>query len=185
MGRPTKAIELHALQGTRAEIQLTGDSCVPAGRPKMHGDLTPAARSVFKRLCKLLQERRALTAGDSELLRLYSIAFDRHRRAMEHVQLEGEITTYISLDKDGVQVPRVKTNLWLKVAQDSERFMHQTLKDLGLTSLNRDKVKPTQKSLLETAADQPGTAAYFLKHGTFNDDGQAGITAPLSGSHSE
>ncbi|SRR6266478_7068006 len=164
MGRPAKTLQMHALQGTRAEAQLPGDSRVPAGRPKIHGDLTPAARSVFKRLCKLLEQRHALTSADSELLRIYAILFDRHRRAMEHVQAEGEIKIYISLDKDGVQVPREKANLWLKVAETAEKNLVVILDRLGLSPVNRDKVKPVQKSENEIVDNSPGTVGYFLTH---------------------
>jgi P27 family predicted phage terminase small subunit len=171
MGRPAKALEEHALAGTKSvAANAVRDSHVPAGRPKFPTDLTPETKPIFKRMCKLLEQRRALTAGDADVLRAYAIVYDRHRRAMEHVRAEGEICTYFSLDKDGVQVPRVKPNLWLKVAQESERQMVAYLDRLGLTSLNRDKVKPTRATPEETAADTPGTVMYLLKHGRGDEE---------------
>jgi phage terminase small subunit len=58
-------------------------------------------RSMFKQMCELLSERRALSRGDKDLIRLYCVCFDRHRRNLELLKAEGEIVTYTRLDSNG------------------------------------------------------------------------------------
>jgi P27 family predicted phage terminase small subunit len=162
MPMPRKTIPEHELAGTRAEYALP-DADVVAGRPKYPRNLSPDAKRVFKRLCRLLEKRRNLTEGDSELLRLYALAYDRHARAIEKLAVEGEVRTYSRLDKHNEQVTFEEQNLWLKITQDSEKFMRGCLADLGLNPLNRNKVKQTEKPaapdpdahLLSREAPQP------------------------------
>jgi len=133
--------ELHKLRGTRPTRAADNGEDIPAARPEYPKRISPEAKRVFKRLCGLLESRRALTAGDGELLRLYSVQFSRHGKAMAKIEEEGEIKIYFRLNNHGESVPQEKPNLWLKVAQDSEKQMHAILRDLGLTPNARAKVK--------------------------------------------
>jgi P27 family predicted phage terminase small subunit len=141
--RAKSANELWLNGSNRSRAKVKDASPVPAGRPKFSADLSRAARIVFKRLCKLLEERRSLTAGDSELLRIYSFLFDRHRRAMEKVLSEGEIVSYTRLDSNGQPHDVEKENLNLKVAERCEVRMVSILDRLGLTPVSKQKVQPT------------------------------------------
>jgi len=83
MPTPRKSLEDHKLTGTNAAY-VEPSSDVPAGRPRFPKNISAEARRVFKRLCALLAARKVLSEGDSELLRLYAVAFTRHERALEH-----------------------------------------------------------------------------------------------------
>ena len=185
MPHPAKPLALHELMGTKSEAKSPGDSNVPAGRPRYPRNLSAAARTEFKRLCRLLEQRRALTDGDGVLLEIAAQETVRYRKACAKLDAEDEIKIYTRLDSHGQQVQVEKENHWLKVKSDAARSVVAALDRLGLHPLNRDKIKQTAKSELETAADKPGTGAFFLKHGTWGDDGQSRIAAPIPSADSE
>lgn len=143
MPRPRKSLEDHKLQGTTPAYVAANTPDLAPGRPKYPKGISPDAKRAFKRLCSMLAERRSLTRGDEEVLRLYCILFDRHAKALEHIALEGEIRTYTRLNNRGEDVQCEKPNLWLKVAEVCESKMAALLRDLGLTPGTRSKVKPT------------------------------------------
>jgi phage terminase small subunit len=143
MGRKPKAEQLHWLQGTKSQVKAEPEFQVPASRPRAPGDLSPAALVVFKQLCALLRKRRALTAGEAELIRLYAIKYERHAKAKAKIEVEGEIRIYTRLDSNGQPHDVEKENLWLKVATGCEKDMVAILDRLGLTPVNRSKAKPT------------------------------------------
>ncbi|HEY2390281.1 MAG TPA: P27 family phage terminase small subunit [Candidatus Angelobacter sp.] len=140
-----KSDELHRLTGTKSQAKPEPEYSLPAGTPRAPKTLSLEARKTFKRLCALLAERRALTDGDGELLRLYAITFDRHARAMAKIEDQGEICSYTRLDSNGQPHEMEKENLWLKVAVTAEKNMVAILDRLGLTPHNRGKVKPTKE----------------------------------------
>jgi P27 family predicted phage terminase small subunit len=141
MPMPRKSLTDHKLNGTTPEYATTPD--LAPGRPKYPKGISPDAKRTFKRLCSMLAERRSLTRGDEESLRLYCILFDRHEKSLAKLAEEGEVCTYWRLNNRGEQVPSEKPNLWLRVAQDSEKQMAGLLRDLGLTPMTRSKTKPT------------------------------------------
>jgi P27 family predicted phage terminase small subunit len=144
MPQPAKSLELHKLHGTTPGAKNSAtQSEISAGRPKFPANLPLDLRATFQKICKLLAERRSLTEADGPLLSLYCVAYDRHQRATEKLRQEGEVVVYTRLDSNGQQVRVEKPNLWLKVAQDAERQMIACLDRLGMSPLNRDKVKPT------------------------------------------
>jgi hypothetical protein len=59
---PVKPQALHALQGD----SFAGQGRVPSrcGRPKFPAEISGEAKRAFRRLCKMLVVRRALTPGD-------------------------------------------------------------------------------------------------------------------------
>jgi P27 family predicted phage terminase small subunit len=147
MPRERIDLEQHKLQGTKAHY-TEPDSLVVASRPKIPTEFPKGSplRKWFKQYCADLEKRRTLTSGDAELLRLAALLRERHARAIQHLQTEGEIVTYQRLDSNGQAVDVVKPNLYLKVAQDVERSLISILDRLGLTPANRAKVKPTEKA---------------------------------------
>ncbi len=64
MARPRKDETLHHLHGTASQTTAPGESPIAPGRPKVPTGLSAAARKVFRELCTLLEQRRALTPGE-------------------------------------------------------------------------------------------------------------------------
>ncbi len=143
MPTPRKSDSMHRLTGTKSQAKPDPEFRVPASRPRAPDDLSPTALAVFKQLCALLRKRRALTAGDAELIRLYAIKHERHAKAKTKIEVEGEIRIYTRLDSNGQPHDVEKENLWLKVATSCEKDMVAILDRLGLTPMNRSKAKPT------------------------------------------
>src|ERR1700686_5260737 len=127
MARPKKSDFQHQLEGTKSQAKPLTESHVPAGRPRIPSDLGKGLRRVFKDLCRILSERRALSKGDVELVRLYCFVYDRHKRNVAALQAEGEIVTYYRLNNHGEQVPTVKENLRLKLVSGCEKQMASIL----------------------------------------------------------
>jgi P27 family predicted phage terminase small subunit len=141
MAMPRKSDELHALHGTKPETPKTVASAIPAGRPKFCGP--KEVRGVFKKICQMLEQRRALTEADGPLLALYCVSYSRAQKANDKLREEGEVCLYTRLDSNGTAHQVEKPNLWLKVAQDAEKQMLACLDRLGLSPMNRDRVRPT------------------------------------------
>jgi P27 family predicted phage terminase small subunit len=148
MSMPRKSSALHQLHGTKPNGRAADVSAVPAGRPIIPADIKALGlRAPFKKLCRLLSERRVLTNGDVELVRLFVIIQDRHVRNAKLLQEEGELCSYIRLDSNGQPHPQVKVNLRLKVCSDAERQMASILNQLGMTPTAKDRAKPTQPEM--------------------------------------
>jgi P27 family predicted phage terminase small subunit len=142
--RDRKSLTDHELSGTKPQYVLP-DSDVPAGRPKYPRGITGEAKSTFKRLVRMLEQRRTVTVGDQEILRLYAYLFDRHSRALEHVATEGEIVPSQVIGKNGDPITVMKPNLHLKIAETCETKMLAYLTQLGLTPRTRTQVKATKE----------------------------------------
>jgi P27 family predicted phage terminase small subunit len=158
MAQPRKADVLHELHGTKPHDRAADTSHVQSGRPRFPKDLGAELRPVFKRLCRLLSERRVLTAADGELIRLYCFQYERHEKNAALLREEGELCTYMRLDSNGTAHPQVKTNLRLKVVTDAERQMAAILNQLGLTPTAKDRAKPAKDSRAELRVI-PGSVA--------------------------
>jgi P27 family predicted phage terminase small subunit len=144
MPRERISIEEHQLRGTREQYVLP-DSDVPSGRPKYPKGISGEAKSAFKRLVKMLEGRKTITAGDQEILRLYAYLYDRHTRALEHIATEGEIVESDAVSKTGAVYTVEKENPWLAVAQNCETKMSNLLQQLGLTPRTRTQVRKTEE----------------------------------------
>jgi phage terminase small subunit len=140
---PRKDLSEHKLQGTKPKY-VEEPSTLQPGRPRYPKGLSPDEKKAFKHFSRLLEQRRALTEGDGESLRLLAVVFVRWQKAIQMVAQQGEIRVYTRLDKFGVAHDSERPNLWLKVAQDSEKFVQSQLDRLGLTPMNRGKVKPAE-----------------------------------------
>jgi P27 family predicted phage terminase small subunit len=137
---PRKDLAAHQLNGTKPSY--VEPACyVPAGRPCYPAGISGKCRSVFKRLVKMLEERKSITPGDEEILRLYAVLYDRHAAALEMVRTQGAIVSYTRLNNNGQDVQCEKPNLHLKICETSEQKMLACLSALGLTPLSRSKVR--------------------------------------------
>ncbi|HWY20027.1 MAG TPA: P27 family phage terminase small subunit [Candidatus Acidoferrum sp.] len=154
---PRKSLDQHKLQGTKPEY-VEPTAIVSGGRPRYPKNLTPEAKRVFKSISRLMESRRSLTEADGELIRLLALTHVRHSKAISKLEEEGEIKVYFRLDKHGEQVASERPNLWLDVAQACEKQMISIYDRLGLTPLNRAKVKPTEppKDATQYHPDYPG-----------------------------
>jgi P27 family predicted phage terminase small subunit len=171
MPRPMKTIEEHFHHGTIPQNRLPGSSDMPAGMPAKPKRLSAPARKMFRQLCALLEERRQLTKADGELLRLYAQLWDRQRHAQDHIDQEGEVCEYTRLDSNGVARDQFKPNLWLAIAERAEKSMVAILDRLGLTPVNRSRVRPLK------SAEPPDEFEQFMnKH---NDLGFHPNVAPF------
>lgn len=159
---PRQALDddLHKLKGTTSVAADAGTPALPGGRPKFPKGISKEAKVVFKRLVKLMEARQVITPGDAELLRIYAVAYTRHERALDKLAVEGEICVYVRLDSNGQAHDQEKPNLWLKVAQDAERTMVACLDRLGLTPLNRNKVRPTANAPAQPTPEQEEYASF-------------------------
>jgi P27 family predicted phage terminase small subunit len=144
LGRPVKTIREHLLQGTMPQGKSQAESYLPPSRPRFPKDVAPVARKVYKELCCVLEDRRALTRGDFQLLRLFAILWDRHQRQEKLLRDEGEVTTYTRLDSNGQAHDVVKENIRLKIVVGAEKQLVAILDKLGLSPNAKDKVRPTK-----------------------------------------
>ena len=142
--RPHSPHELW-LHGAKSQSAVPTESTVRAGRPRYPAGLTPAARRMFKDLCRLLSDRRALSEADGEALRLYAILYDRHARALATVEAEGLLIRETRFGHNGEPSTRTIKNPALAICQESERQMTAILRDLCLTVATKDKSRPTAK----------------------------------------
>ena len=145
MATPKKPDALHWLTGSTSQAKPAVESVIEPGRPKYPKNLGAAEKVVFKRMVKLLEARRAATEGDIELIRLYSILYVRHERALAKIAEQGDVVEYTRLNNHGEEVKTEKPNLHLKIAETCEKNAISILDRLGLTPLNRERVKPTSQ----------------------------------------
>lgn len=182
MGRPAKSEHEHFLTGTKSTAkQHATESHVPSGRPRIPSDLDKGLRRVFKDLCRLLSERRALSKGDVELIRLYCFVYERHKRQVAALKDEGEIVTYFRLDSHGQSVPQVRENLRLKIVSGCEKQMVTILSQLGLTPTSKDRARPVTKSPSEAENEYPeGSCGDLMQRGLLNGTRVVPINATLA-----
>ena len=153
MGRKAHDANTLWLHGTKSQATAPTESAVRAGRPRYPAGLTPAARRVFKELCRLLSDRRALSEADGEALRLYAILYDRHARALAAVESEGLLISETRFGSNGEPSLRKVKNPALAICQESEKQMTAILRDLCLTVATKDKSKPTRARPAEELTD--------------------------------
>jgi P27 family predicted phage terminase small subunit len=131
----------HKLKGTRPTRAISDKTLdIEPGRPKFPRGIDGEARVVFKQLVRQLEERRACTAGDLQILHLYAVQHVRWINARAKVADMGEVVEDTRLDNHSVAHVVLRKNPWLAIAQESERTMHAILRDLGLTPNARSKV---------------------------------------------
>lgn len=141
--------EEHFVKGTRPTRATLNEEIIPAGRPKFPRGITQEAKGIFKLLVRQLEERRACTAGDMQVLHLYAELHVRWTRARAKVAELGEVVADKRMDSSGIAHEVLRQNPWLTLAQKSEAQMHAILRDLGLTPNARSKVKPLEKEKVD------------------------------------
>lgn len=158
MGRPAKDIFEHVLQGTTQRVNA-GESYVAGSLPKPPKFLSKDARKKFKHLVHQLSERRAVTAGDGDLIAIYCSQDERWQQALAKIREEGAIRIYTRLSASGEPVQVEKANLNLTIAKDCERAMVGILTRLGLTPKDRESVRPTSPVKSKNTPPHPDSCA--------------------------
>jgi len=137
-----KTADEHELSGS-LQRPTVGDSNIVGALPHPPRFLSKDAKKKFRGLVRQLADRRAVTAGDQDLLTLYCSLWERWTQSLVKISEEGSIRIYQRLGSDGSAVDVEKENLHIKLAQNSERQMVVILKQLGLTPRDKDAVRPT------------------------------------------
>ena len=176
MPTPKKSDAAHWLAGTKSQAKKEPEYSVAPGRPKMPPGLTAEQQRTFKRIRMLLEKRRACTHGDIEIIRLYSLLYERHAKAVAKIETEGEICVYSRLDSHGKEIQVEKKNLWYDVVRDCEKEMVALLDRLGMSPLNRGKVKPTAGSKEKPVEKTPAELEYELFTNLVDRKGKYGGT---------
>jgi P27 family predicted phage terminase small subunit len=177
MARPRKSEQLHQLQGTVSQVKPVTESHVVGGRPKIPSDLDKGLRRIFKDLCRLLSERRALSKGDVELVRLYCFVYDRHRKEVAALREEGCVMTYYRLNNHGESVPQVKENIRLKICSAAEKQMASILSQLGMTPTAKDRARPVSTDASKEKY-APGTIGWLKQRGEFETPNNLVVLTP-------
>lgn len=168
MGRPRLTDQERWLRGNleadrdrTKSAQERGEAVIAAGRPKFPQNLTPEERRAFKMFCRLLEERRQLTEGDVYLLEVAATIYARWQEAKSKLTEQGIIVKYSKQNAKGDLIEIDAPNLYLKVAEVCEKNLTACLDRLGLTGLNKTRVKQTEKPT--PTGPKPGTAAWLLQ----------------------
>src|SRR5258708_20040356 len=92
MARPFLSETEHKLRGTEAHSStVAGESrLAPAHRLKW-GQLPKDCRATFKRIVRLLADRKHLTEGDREIISMYAVSENRYGKFRD--QLNPELCT--------------------------------------------------------------------------------------------
>jgi P27 family predicted phage terminase small subunit len=158
MGRPAKTIRQHLLHGSVPQGKPEKASVYSGGRPKIPSHLSPAARTEFKRACKILLDRGTSTPGDFVTLAVYSEVYARWIQAKQEIGDELMIETAVT-DNNGTLRTVRRLNPLLKVAEACESRMLNLAKALGLTPMDREKVKQAAVNADEEIV--PGSIAHL------------------------
>jgi P27 family predicted phage terminase small subunit len=174
--RSAKSSHEHFVHDTKSQAKPATESHVVGGRPRIPRDLDKGLRRVFKDLCSLLSERRALSRGDVELIRLYCFVYDRHKRNVALLRVEGELVEYERLDSNGQPHKFIKENIRLKICSAAEKQMASILSQLGMTPTAKDRARPVKEGKTEEYAE--GTVGWMQEHGELEKPGNVvSITA--------
>ena len=142
MARAAKTIRQHLLEGTVPQAKPDKPSPYKGGRPKFPSHLSPVARTEMKRCARILERRGTITEGDFATLAVYAEVYARWIQAKAEIGDSLMVATTV-LDSNGAARTVTRLNPLLRVAQQCESRMLSLVKVLGLTPLDREKVKQT------------------------------------------
>jgi P27 family predicted phage terminase small subunit len=140
--------EIHKLLGTFKatrhgnQAPEASGSTVMQGRPKRPSSLSPEARKEFNRLVTQLEARGSLTPADGPALLLHCEIWARWLNCQKQLQKDGVVISVTFFSKDGSERTALKQHPALKIAQDCERSLRQSLHSFGMTPNSREKVTP-------------------------------------------
>jgi P27 family predicted phage terminase small subunit len=168
MSRPIVSAEEAKLRGMpKANLERPSRAksaeleALPGGRPKMPTGLREEQQSLWKQIVKQLRRRRTVTPGDAQIITLYVRTHSQWMRACDYVDERGPIVQEKRYSAGSgaeyfVDVPNPALKLAASLAGQLESF----LKEMGLTGITREKVRPV-KSSHDKEPPIVGTAAWF------------------------
>lgn len=121
--------------------ETTTESTVSAGRPRMPKTLTELEQECWKQAAKIMRARGTLTKGDSENLEMYAVVKARWILARRDIEARGLEITETRHAKNGEEYEVSVPNPSLKICDSCEQRLHAYTKVLGLTPMDRTKVK--------------------------------------------
>jgi P27 family predicted phage terminase small subunit len=140
--------EIHKLLGTFKATRHTNQapeapgSNVMQGRPKRPSSLSPDARREWNKLVPQLEARGSLTPADGPALLLHCEIWARWLNCQRQLQKDGMVITTTFFSKSSEERTALKQHPCLKVAQQCEASLRQSLHSLGLTPAARERVTP-------------------------------------------
>lgn len=179
MPTPRKTVSRILLDGntshlTKAQIaqrvaaEVVEEPTVSAGTPKMPGTkknpvLSPLEQECWKGAAKIMRSRGTLTKGDAENLELFAVTKARWVLARRDVEKRGLSIIETRHAKDGTEYEVEVANPSLKICDSCEQRLLAYSKVLGLSAIDRTKVKATKGSKSqEKFVAKPGTAAALM-----------------------
>jgi P27 family predicted phage terminase small subunit len=155
MARPAKSARLHELHGTKPHEPKIVMSSFTGGRPRIPKHLCPAARTAYKRACKLLEERGTLVPSDEATIAVYAECHARWIQAKRELGNSLMITTEVTDSHGQVRIV-TRLNPLLKVVDSTEQRLLALAKSLGLTQVDLQRCKPTARDVADEVV--PGSA---------------------------
>lgn len=146
------------LKGTKSRAAKPAEAAV-AGRAAKPTHLSPEAQLVWKRVSKIMGLRGTETVGDFAALAVFCECYVRWVQAKRELGTELMITDTV-LDSNGTAYTKKKLNPLLKVVEAAERNVLTLARELGLTPLLREKVKPAKPA---EEAEAPATVGDMLR----------------------
>jgi P27 family predicted phage terminase small subunit len=164
MSSPRKPIEWHKLAGSERDAMRdrskagAGESSTVGGRPRMPKSVKAddVARAKWRDTVRILRGRGTLSTGDAQVIELLAVNYSQWLAALEHVRAHGNPMT-ITVPVRGGTAEVEKENPNVRTASDCAKQIHALSKSLGLTGIDRDKVKRVKPTEAEQIA-KPGSA---------------------------
>lgn len=159
MGRKAKSEETHELQGTKSHPKTAKTHVdVAMVKPKMPTHLTPAAKTAWRQIVNLLEERGTLSNADQMVLSVWAETQARWIQAKQEVARLGIVLEVTILDSNGAPQVTRKPNPALRTAEQCEKSLRALAREFGCTPQSRNKVLQTVRK-----EEQPKTAWDYLK----------------------
>lgn len=166
-GRPRLSDDLHKLKGTRptrAKESNPDEVTVSAGRPKVPKYLSELEVECWKNAAKTMKQRGTLSRGDGESLELWAVTKSRWVLARRAIESEGLTVTETRFSKSGDEYSVTIPNPSLKIAENAERLLASLAVKLGLTPMDRSKVKRTRGGSFEKKVLAPNSLGALYPH---------------------
>jgi P27 family predicted phage terminase small subunit len=125
-------------------------SNVMQGRPKRPSYLSDEAKREWLRLIPLLEQRGSLTPADASALTLHCEVWSRWLDCQRQLKKDGVVITVKFFSKAGEEVTALKQHPCLKVAQQCESSLRQSLHSFGLTPAARERITPAAEPPAES-----------------------------------
>jgi P27 family predicted phage terminase small subunit len=142
MAQQAKTIREHLLHGTVPQGKPERPSVYQGGRPKFPAHLSKLARQEMKRVVRILEKRGTVTEGDFAIAAVHAEVYARWVACKAQIGDALMVVTQVT-DNNGNLRTVSRLNPLIKVAQQCESRLQSLAKDLGLSPITRDKVKPT------------------------------------------